>query len=869
MGGRKEYDVRRYWPAIRLSAGLVSLAVSVFFIACALGLVPDRDAAVVAGRKALTESLAVQCSLSAQKEDLDSAQAALQAAVDRNPDVVSAGLRREDGHLLINVNHHDAQWEPIEPGSATETQMQVPIQRNLDPWGTLELRFAPLHSGGWLARDSIVAFIVFFSVSCFAAFGLFLRPLFQGAPASGGAVPQRVKSAMNTLAEGVLILDKNERIAMANQAFSQLVGLSPAELQGKKVSELPFFKDDEAGDLELPWKKAVQEGETQTGVVMGLKTEQALPKRVSINSTPILGEDGVQRGAMATFDNLTILERKHAQLRKVLDRLRVSRKVVRRQNHELKALATRDPLTGCFNRRTLFTEFEKMWESSKRFKKPLSCVMVDVDHFKSINDRFGHQVGDEVLKAVAQTLRDTARKSDVVCRYGGEEFCILLPGIDIAEAEQAAERYRAALAAKPLGDVPVTASLGVSSLSLGPKHPQDMMEQSDKALYAAKRSGRNKVMRFDLAPKDLMESNKVDQRKPHAEVPKTPKSSDHLAIPFQAVSGLLAALSYRHAETAEHCRRVADLCVLAAGGLMSQKEAYIAEMAALLHDIGKLGVPDNVLLKPGPLSTEEWKTLRTHEQIGVEIIRAAFTSDELADLVRLQHCWYGGTPTDAALPKGQKLPLAARLLAVANAYDSMTTDHIYRKAMSSEQAFEELRRCSGTQFDPVVTEHFIKAIVDRGPDVSRPKFEPLAISKQTALKIGVQIEKLAMAVDAEDLSSLTSLASQLKAMAAESKIGTIADAAAKLEQSAASKSNQMDLMELTIDLLEMCRRTQRSLLPATPKPKRSRPKTSDSVELGASAGTPANGPLSGAKIMNPTPVSLSRPAQFRTPKPGS
>jgi len=559
-------------------------------------------------------------------------------------------------------------------------------------------------------------------------------------------------------------------------------------------------------------------------------------------------------------DDIAHLERKHAQLRKAIARLRTSRKVVRRQNHELKALARRDPLTGCFNRRTLFTKFERLWEAAKRLKRPISCIMVDVDHFKSVNDRFGHQVGDAVLKHIAATLRSAARKFDVVCRYGGEEFCVLLPHVDLVEAEVAAERFRHALLEQPPQTAVVTASFGISSCCLGATHPLEMMEQADRALYAAKRSGRNKVMCFDRVPEDMLEraANVCKQR-----VTPPPKETHEAAISFQAVSGLLAALGYRHAETAEHCRRVADLCVTAANGLMSQKDAYLMEMAALLHDIGKLGVPDNVLLKPGPLSPDEWKTIRTHEGIGVEIIRAAFTSDQLADLVRLQNCWFGGSPNDPALPKGQDIPLEARLIAVANAYDAMTTDHSYRKSISQAEAVAELRRCCDAQFDPYVVEHFVKAITDVPSEKKVEPLAPLAISKQIALKIGVQIEKLALAADVQDLTSLVAMASQLRDMANESGIGAIADAAAKLEQSAAANSNQMDLMELTIDLLEMCRQTQRALLPAIPrsdKSKRNRPKSSaEAIQLKI-----AEADLAEAKLADssPTPILLARPRQY-------
>jgi dihydroneopterin aldolase len=172
---------------------------------------------------------------------------------------------------------------------------------------------------------------------------------------------------------------------------------------------------------------------------------------------------------------------------------------------------------------------------------------------------------------------------------------------------------------------------------------------------------------------------------------------------------------------------------------------------------------------------------------------------------------------------------------IANAFDSMTNEHSYRKPISEDDAIAELRRCAGTQFDPIVTEHFVKALSSRSTESKqKPPLPLLALSKQTALKIGVQIEKLAMAADVHDLSSLMSMASRLRTMAQESGIVTIAEAAAKLEQSAAANSNQVHLMELTIDLLEMCRQTQRALLPATPRnerSKRSRPKTPLSVDL--------------------------------------
>ena len=710
----------------------MSLCLTVVFLACILGLVPDRQAAINAGRQALAESLAVQCSLAAERDEFDTAKACLKSALERSPDIRAAEILQEDGHPIVRVGSDEV------PGKSTEvtqsTPLRVPIERNGRGFGVLQLHFDP-HTASWFALDSLTPFIAFVAIMCFGVFTAFLRPALASGQLTAPAAP-----AAPAIPDVPKIVDRK------TAALSGLIDIPPEELAG-----------------------------------------------------------------MPTFEDITSLERKHAQLRKVLIRLRKSRKVVRRQNHELKALATRDPLTGCFNRRTLFAEFEKHWETSERSKRPLACMMLDIDHFKNINDEFGHTAGDQVLKGIAETLRKTARRSDFVCRYGGEEFCILLPQVDLVEALQAAERFRQALTAEPFGGIKVTASFGVSARCLGAKHPQELLDEADKALLAAKRSGRNRSIRFDEAPPELLQGGPESSRRKVDSEPVMVIDESANSIPYQAVSGLLAALAYRHPETAEHSKRVADLCVTVGCGLLSQKELYVVEMGALLHDLGKLGVPDNVLLKNEALTTEDWNTLRSHETMGVEIIRTAFTSEALESIVQLQNAWFGGTPTDSSLPKGTKIPIGARLLAIVNAYDSMTNDQVYRKARPQAEAFAELRRCAGTQFDPALVDHFILAMAN--PSVTPPRKLTLTVNKRAALRIGVQIEKLANAADIQDVAGLQAMAGQLKAMALESGIATIAEVAGRLERTAADKGNHVELMELTIELLEHCRQTQRTLLP--------------------------------------------------------
>jgi diguanylate cyclase (GGDEF)-like protein/PAS domain S-box-containing protein len=803
-------------PISRISTALVCLTVSILALALVLGFVPDRSAAVVEGRKALCEQMAVDCSLAARRGDVECIRLSTEAAARRNPDVLSAGVRTPDGKLLVEAGEHEANWDAAAVVQSTPTHMRVPIALEEKLWGHLELRFRPLagtaglsgplgQAASWLGNPAL-PLLGFVGGAGFVVYFVYLRVVFSRIDlAHSRLIPKRVRTALNTLAEGVVILDRDQRIAMANEAFGALVGQPAEELQGRKVGEFDWAGTPADGtDATFPWTRALGEGMAQTGTILGLQNCDNRARTLSVNAAPIIGDDGSYRGALATFDNLTTVERKNAHLRKLLQKLKNSRAEVRQQNQELKALATRDPLTGCLNRRAFFPEFETHWNAAGRYGHPLSCVMLDIDRFKLINDNHGHGVGDQVLQQVAETLKTMIRKSDLVCRYGGEEFCILLPHIDIDEAAQAAERFRHGVESRNCGNIAVTISVGVSASSLGAGALPELLEQADKALYSAKRTGRNRVVRWDEIADQVEEA---PPQQPSALPPEVVAGGG--SIPFHAVTALLSALAYRHADTAEHSRRVADLCVATVNRLMSQSDCYVLEVAALLHDIGKLGVPDAVLLKPGPLDPDEWKVIRTHEGIGEEIIAAAFTNPGLSAIIRNHHCWYAGSPHESDLPSKDAIPLGARVLAIADSYDAMVSDRVYRKGTTREQAFAELRRCAGVQFDPELVERFIAAVLARDESRTMPA---LAMSKQTALQIGVQIEKLASALDAQDLPTLAAMASHLSATAEAHGVTLIADAAARLERSATSRPDQVEITRLTIDLLDLCRATYGSYL---------------------------------------------------------
>ena len=284
------------------------------------------------------------------------------------------------------------------------------------------------------------------------------------------------------------------------------------------------------------------------------------------------------------------------------------------------------------------------------------------------------------------------------------------------------------------------------------------------------------------------------------------------AIPFQTVAALTAALAYRDIATAQHSRRVADNCFKMGSELMTISESYILENAALLHDIGKIGVPDSVLLKPGALTDDEWEIMQTHDRIGVEIIRSTFACDGLTDIVENHHARYSGSDEEPNLPKGHEIPLGARILTIADSFDAMISDRVYRKGLSQEAVFAELRRCSGTQFDPELVEIFISMILQQENQVVTDHTAIATVDKQTALRLGIQIEDLAQALDDQDRQRLASIAEAIATTASSHNVPEVARLAYELKESAKMDDHWVENLGLTIELMELCRMTQQTHL---------------------------------------------------------
>ena len=617
-------------------------------------------------------------------------------------------------------------------------------------------------------------------------------------------IPTRVRDALDSLAEGLVVMDHQERVVLVNRAFEQASGRSLTQLLGRSLSELEFVSREEQSNHLYPWQETLARDRHVHGRLFGLHSGTPHTRTFSVSSAPIFDEQGNNRGAMASFEDVSKLESNRQELRLLVEQLRASGEEIKKQNQQLVVLATRDPLTGCFNRRSFLERFDTHWQTAQRYGHPLTAMMVDVDHFKSVNDNFGHNVGDEVLQRVAAELCETARSSDVVCRFGGEEFAILLPQTDLDAGELAAEKFRVAIERLHFPQLSVTVSVGVSSLSELPTDPQDLLHQADKCLYVAKRSGRNQVVRWDQVPAELEEhASKVSQ------VVDQEAGEEGTSIPYHAVTALISALAYRDQETAAHSRRVADLCVATVEGLLSLKDCYTLEIAALLHDIGKIGVPDSILLKSGTLTPSEWAVMQGHDRIGLEIIRASFQSTSLSAIVENHHAFFGGNAEKPNQLSGRAIPIGARVLAIADAFDSMVSDRVYRKGRSRREAIEELRRCAGTQFDPDVVERFAHMIDVRSDPAALPINQ---VSTEAALSIGVQLERLVAVIDNQDVDEIRALSRRLSMTATKYGALTIADKAAELGTNLDTESGLLGVMMTANELLDLCRGTQSCFL---------------------------------------------------------
>jgi diguanylate cyclase (GGDEF)-like protein len=364
--------------------------------------------------------------------------------------------------------------------------------------------------------------------------------------------------------------------------------------------------------------------------------------------------------------------------------------------HALTDAAKTDPLTGLLNRRGFEETFAIELDRARRSRRPLSVVAGDLDGFKRLNDHLGHHAGDEALQALAVDIAKWKRRIDVAARMGGEEFALLLPDTDERGAFLVAERLRRAVR-RTFSDtpLPVTISFGIASW---PDHGDEtalLLRAADEALYAAKDLGRDRTVIYSAGVSAMLAAGG--------------RSAERGEMQLATMVGLAEALDIRDNGTTHHSQTVGRYARMIAEKLgLVPDHVERVRLAGVLHDVGKVGISERVLTKPGPLDETEWAEMRTHPEIATRLLSRQEFSD-LSGWILAHH----ERPDGRGYPLGldaDSIPVEARILAVADAYEAMTADRVYRPALGEDAARDELLAGSGRQFDAEVVEAFLSAL---------------------------------------------------------------------------------------------------------------------------------------------------------------
>ncbi len=408
-----------------------------------------------------------------------------------------------------------------------------------------------------------------------------------------------------------------------------------------------------------------------------LSVWSSLPRRFCRRESELL--DALATQAAIAVDNYTLQEKTHR-------------------------LSVTDPLTGVANHRELLTRLDATLEDAQQRNRPVTLLMVDIDRFKELNDTFGHPVGDEVLRAVAGALTTACRPQDLVARYGGDEFVLLLPETSADDAYLAAQRLAIDVERTPVPGsfdrIHPSVSVGIAAFPEDARDGRTLIQAADQAMYFAKQEAGERISRID----NSIQTYERDPARLHALLERA-----NLAT----IEALAAAIEARDPYTYGHTERVGQYAVAIAAELGLPPSNWQAlRLAALLHDIGKIGIGDAILKKPARLSTDEYETSKEHSRIGYEMLKSVpFLNDELP-IILYHHERIDGTGYPAGL-KGDAIPIGARILLVADALDAMTSERTYRKAVSLEEAVRRLRAGAGSQFDAGVVQAALRCL-DKG-----------------------------------------------------------------------------------------------------------------------------------------------------------
>ncbi len=449
-----------------------------------------------------------------------------------------------------------------------------------------------------------------------------------------------LSATLTSIGDAVITVDGRSYVTFMNAAAQELTGWNSRDVIGRKASDIcNIIQEDGLMD-----GRFIPSGTVREDILIN-KHGREVP--VDYNAAPIKNYKGDTTGMVFVLRDIS--ERKAAEER-------------------IKYLSFHDKLTDLYSR-DYFEEELRRFDTPREL--PLSLVMGDVNGLKLVNDVFGHQEGDTLLRKIADALKGSCRKEDMVARWGGDEFVVLLPKTTEVLALEFAKRVRTLCSEADGTPIQPSIALGIVTKGRADQELRELLKTAEDRMY------RNKLME---------------------------RKSTRSAI----IYSLQRTVQEKSLEMGEHAVRLKSVA-LEVGHAIGLPDDKLDELSllAMLHDIGKLAISDQILGKPGRLLPEEWEAMQSHLEIGYRIVESTPELAHIGEALLAHHEWWDGTGYPKRL-RGEQIPLISRILAIVDAYDVMTHDRSYRTAVSRDEALNELQQCAGTQFDPQLVDAFVQ-----------------------------------------------------------------------------------------------------------------------------------------------------------------
>ncbi|MDD5005311.1 MAG: PAS domain S-box protein [Candidatus Omnitrophica bacterium] len=510
---------------------------------------------------------------------------------------------------------------------------------------------------------------------------------------------EKYRAFLENVPVHVGVIDESGKFVIWNKYSEQMLGYTKEEALGKmSPGDIHETKEEAREVIEIASQKGIFDKELNLIHKDGRKIPVSLIVVPRVVNNKIVGFLGFGRD---------VSERKNTE------------KELLAAKEKLESIALKDPQTELYNNRYVVERLASEFERAKRSFSPLSLLLIDLDYFKSINDTYGHEFGDKALVQVAKLLKSELRANDIVARWGGEEFMVILPEVDRQNAILVSRKILRVFEYKGFGDekniVNLKCSVGIVSYPEDPLFsPKEMLEAVEKSVFKVKTAGGNGMGSY-------MEGfiKKDDDKAALSEKDRLLDSLKEKMSLFairgeesilEAIYSLSKSLELKDHTTRTHSEKTVHYAVkLAQRFDLGEREIENVRRAAILHDIGKLGIPDKILLKKGPLTKNEFEIVKQHPKIAAEIMSVAEFLKDSVPYVEHHHERYDGKGYPDGL-KGEEIPFGARIVSIVDVYEALTADRPYRRALPKEEAIKIIKDSSGIQFDPKVVNAFLDLI---------------------------------------------------------------------------------------------------------------------------------------------------------------